>query len=326
MRATACKRFLESKNHRVDLVSINEDSFSKMSFFYQRVKAYLGDKESALMEEIARRVETKLKKGNYEAVIGIESLFSYVLTKNLDCLKVFSWEAMGADEVYFASSSSRTSDFEHVRRFREMELEICRCSNYVIFPWETTENYVRKNIYDGPNFLTVRYGCFPKGKPASFFFPPSVVSIGCLGGYWSNTALLSFLTRISPYRLDVYGSPRPHRKYRLKYKGFAPSLDVLYNYQFGLNTVSKDVFRRNHFSSRILTYLAYGLPVLSPEWMQLSYELKGCLPYNEKNFVDLINQYSERNLWEELSREAYAQAHELDWNITLKPLEKIFSK
>ena len=207
-----------------------------------------------------------------------------------------------------------------------MELKICQSSDYVIFPWETTESYVRKNIYDGTNFLTVRYGCVPQNKPASFFFPPSVVSVGCLGGYWSNVELLSYLTKISPYNISAYGSPRPRKKYRLKYKGFAPSLDVLYNYQFGLNTISKDAFRRNHFSSRILTYLAYGLPVLSPDWMLLSHQLKGCLPYNETNFVDIVDRCSERSVWEKLSQEAHKQAQELDWNNTLKPLEKMISK
>jgi hypothetical protein len=248
------------------------------------------------------------------------------LTKNFDCLKIFSWEAMGADEVYFASNSKRTFDFEHVRRFRDMELEICHHSDYVVFPWETTENYVRKNIYDGNNFLTVRYGCTPKSKPVSYFFPPSIVSVGGLGAYWSNIELLSKLTSNTLYNIDVYGGPRPQRKHRLNYKGFAPSLDVLYNYQFGLNTVSKDIFRRNHFSSRILTYLAYGLPVLSPDWMQLSHELKGCLPYDEDSFVNIIDQYSEKSHWERVSQEAYKQAQELDWNKTLIPLEKIFSE
>ena len=326
VRARAFKTYLESKNHEVELITINESWFSEIGFFYQRFKAHLTDKEPGLMREIARRIEKKIKKANYQAVIGIESLFSYVLTKNLDCLKIFSWEAMGADEVYFATNSARTFDFERFRRFREMELEICKNSDYVIFPWETTENYVRKNIYDGSNFLTIRFGCCPQSKTVSHFFPPSIVSVGGLGAYWTNDELLSHLTDISPYVIDVYGNSQPRKKHRLNYKGFAPSLDVLYNYQFGLNTVSKDAFRRNHFSSRILAYLAYGLPVLSPDWMQLSHELKGCLPYNEDNFVDLVDKYSDRNLWEKLSKDAYAQARDLDWNITLKPLEKLISE
>ena len=34
IRAAAYKNFLESKNHQVDLLSINEGWFSEVSFFY----------------------------------------------------------------------------------------------------------------------------------------------------------------------------------------------------------------------------------------------------------------------------------------------------
>jgi hypothetical protein len=68
------------------------------------------------------------------------------------------------------------------------------------------------------------------------------------------------------------------------------------------------------------------LPVLSPDWMKFSHEIEGCLPYNEDNFVELVDKYSDKILWEKLSGEAHAQARELDWDVTLKPLEKIISK
>jgi hypothetical protein len=241
-------------------------------------------------------------------------------------LKIFSWEAMGADELYFEQCASNTVNLERIRCLRKMELEICQASDYVIFPWETTENYVRKHIYDGDNFVTIRYGCNPQSKLVPYSFPPSIVSIGLLKHNWAGKSLLSQLTQNSPYAIDVYGKVKPERKYHLNYKGFAESLDILYNYQFGLNTISKDVFRQNHFSSKPLNYIAYGLPVLSPDWMQLSHQLKGCLPYNEKNFNDVIDKYSEKENWEKISREAFEQAKELDWKITLQPLEKIISK
>jgi hypothetical protein len=278
------------------------------------------------MKKIADKLESKIRKGKYDVVIGNESLFSYVLTRDLGCLKIFSWEAPIADELYFDPYIKKNSDLDRIHRVREMELEICTHSDYVVFPWETTENFVRKNIYDGSNFITIRYGCYPQSKPASYFFPPSIVSLGTLKEYWANKELLSHLTNVSPYIINVYGKFRPERKYKLNYKGFASSLDVLYNYQFGLTTVSKDILRRNHFSSRTLAYLAYGLPVLSPDWMRLSHELKGCLPYNEDNFVDLVDKYSDKDSWEKLSKEAHEQARELDWKITLEPLERIIAQ
>jgi hypothetical protein len=329
VRAMAYKNFLQSKNYCVDTLSYDEIWQSRIGFFFQRAMAHalwrLSPHKLRFIKKTADLLESKIKSGKYDVVIGVESHLSYVFTRDLSCLKIFSWEAM-TDELYFNPRRKKDSELEGIRRFREMEFEICKHSDYVVFPWETSENYVRKHFWDGSNFLTIRYGCYPQSKPVSFSFPPAIVSIGYLNGYWVNKELLSYLTSISPYILNVYGKPRPERKYKLNYKGFASSLDVLYDYQFGLNTVSKDIYRRNHFSSRPLGYIAYGLPVLSPDWMKFSHEIRGCLPYNEDNFVDLIDQYSEKSAWEKLSREAHEQARELDWNVTLKPLEKIISK
>jgi hypothetical protein len=327
-RAKAYKDFLESKDHCVTMLSFDEDIISKVWFFYQRALRHL-EKDKGwhrFLEKLADRLESRIKREKYDAVIGVETPFSYVLSRDLGCLKIFSWEAVGADEIYFRQFVNKTFDIDSVRRFRKMELEICKASDYVVFPWKTTENYVRKYIFDGNNFITIKYGCNPKNRLVSYFFPVSIVSMGTLRQYWSNKPLLSYLTRISPYEIDVYGTYRPPSKYNLNYKGFAASRDVLYNYQFGLNTISKDILRRNHHSSRILTYLEYGLPVLSPDWMQFSYEIDGVLPYNEDNFVDILEKYSDPDEWEKISKKAYAQALELDWKEVLKPLERIFEK
>jgi hypothetical protein len=134
------------------------------------------------------------------------------------------------------------------------------------------------------------------------------------------------LSKISPYKIEAYGKYRPEAKYQINYKGFASSLDTLYNYQFGINTISKDNFRKNHFSSRIINYLAYGLPVLYPEWQEFPKKLMGCVPYNEDNFVEIIDAYSTKEEWGKLCSDAKKQGMELDWNITLKPLEKLITK
>jgi hypothetical protein len=327
-RAEAYKNFLQSKNHYVDTVSFDEAYTSEVWYFYQRARAHLLDKEpeSRLMKKIADKLESRIKREKYDAVIGVETLFSYVLTRELGCLKIFSWECIGADEIYFQQYVTKNVNLDRIRHLRKMELEICRASGYVIFPWKTTENYVRKYVWNGDNFVTIKYGCHPKNKTVSYFFPVSIVSLGNLRSYWSNKELLSYLTRISPYVIDVYGAYRPPRKYHLNYKGFAPSCDILNNYQFGLNTISKDIFRQNHHSSRILTYLAYGLPVFSPDWLKFSYEVKGVLPYNEDNFVEILEKYSEPDEWNKISKEAYKQALELDWREVLQPLERLIEK
>ena len=325
IRADAYKKFLQSRNYYVDIITVDEIWQSKAHHLYQRARARISGREPRIMEKISNRIEKKVKGAKYDVIIGVESLLSYVLTKDLGCLKIFSWESSLADEFYFESPRKENFDIDRIRRVRKMELEICEKSDYVAFPWESTENYVKKNICNRSNFLTIRFGCYPESKSARHFFPASIISLGGLSGYYQNAELLSYLTTISPYVIDAYGN-KPKKKRLINYKGFAPSLDILGNYQFGLNTITKDIFRRNHFSSKVLTYLAYGLPVLSPDWMQLSHDLKGCVPYNESNFVELVDKYSEINEWEKLSKEAREQASELDWKITLKPLEKLISK
>lgn len=324
IRAEAYRDFLKSMNHEVNVIGFpGEDLSSKLWYYYQRGIARFGSHEKRHMIKTADKLEKKIKKGKYDVIMGVETPFSYVLTRELNCLKIFSCEALEAEELYYTESSNLS---DRVRNYRELELDILKKSDYVIFPWKTTEKYARKYVWNGDNYVTIPYGCYPQNITSSFSHPVSIVSLGTLGSYWSNKELLSHLTRISPYVIDVYGKTKPSRRYHLNYKGFAPSLNILLNYQFGLNTISKDNYRRNHFSSRLLGYIAFGLPVLSPDWMQFSHEIKGCLPYNENNFVDLVCKYSDKDLWMKLSEEAHEQARELDWNITLKPLEKIIAK
>lgn len=323
-RMLAYKDFLQSKNHNVSLIQLPSDNFSgKLWFYYQRFRARLQDHEKRYIKKTADLLEKRIKKGQYDVVIGVETPLSYVFTRDLGCLKIFSCEALEADQLYF---SKKFGNLDRIHSLREMEIEILQKSDHVIFPWKTTENYVRKYVWNGDNFVTIKYGCYPQEKVVSYFFPMSIVSLGTVGFYWSNRELLSYLTHISPYTVDVYSRHKPPGRYRLNYKGFASSLDVLYSYQFGLNTVSKDVFRQNHFSSRPLGYLSYGLPVLSPDWLQLSKELKGCIPYNENNFIDLVDKYSDKESWEKLSKAAIDQARELDWRKTLEPLEDLVTQ
>lgn len=321
-RIMAFRDFLTSRNHSVDLVQFPGESYATtIWYYYQRAYArYIRGHERRHMVKTADRLEKRIREKKYDVVIGVETPFSYVLTRDLGCLKIFSCETLQADELYF----SKKVDLERVRSLREMEQEILMKSDYVVFPWETTENYARKHIWDGKNFLTLKFGCYPQNKTVSYFYPVSIIHLGQLWGYWTNKELLSYLTRTSPYVIHVYGSDKPPRKYHLNYKGFAKSLDIFYNYQFGLETASKGTFRLH--SSKIMSYIAYGLPALSPDWMKFSHELKGVLPYNETNFVDIIEKYSDRDQWEKLSKEAYQQALDLDWRITLKPLEKLIEK
>jgi hypothetical protein len=321
----AYTNFLLSKGHVVNKITVPGNNFpSRVWYYYQRGTARLSGHEKRHMIKTADLLEKRIRREAYDVVIGVETPQSYVLTRELNCLKIFSCLSLEADQLYF---SSKTVDNERVRTLRAMELEIMEKSDNVIFPWKTTENYVRRNIWNGNNLSTIKYGCYPKDKIASYFFPVSIISFGHLWGYWSNKELLSNLSLVSPYHIDVYSQYKPPRKYHLNYKGRMPMpRELICSYQFGLNTITKDSFRKNHFASRPLGYMAYGLPVLSPDWMQLSKELKGCIPYNESNFVDLVDKYSEKENWEKLSQDAIGQAKELDWRKTLEPLEKMITQ
>lgn len=322
-RSKAYTKFLASKGFTVDTIHFPGDDLSlKVWYYYQSGLSLFIDREKRKMKKIAEKLETRIKERHYDAVIGVETWCSYVLTKKLDCLKIFSCESLMADEYYF----SKRYDMETISNLRQMELEILQNADYTVFPWKTTENYVRKYIWNGSNLLTIKYGCYPQNKLAAYFFPLSIISLGSVDSYWGNPRLLSHLNQVSPYVIDFYAKNKPDKEYNLNYKGYASSLDVLRNYQFGLNLISKDAFRRNHHSSRILSYLAYGLPVLSPDWLQFSHDLKGVLPFNEDNFLDIIDNNSDPDKWAKVSKEAYEQAIELDWNKVLLPLQKLIAK
>jgi hypothetical protein len=318
-RVLAFQRYLLQKGHRVVVFTFPNEPFEKVWRIYQLALGRATRNIRRIMEKWGERIEERIRKEKADAVIGVETKFSYVLTKNLNSLKIFSLEAPESIERSYMNRYTQ----DEIESLKELEIEIMKSSDYVIFPWETTERFTRENLWDGSNFVTIRYGCYPsEGKP-SYAHPPSIISLGSLKFYWSNKELLSYLTKISPYNIDVYGKFKPEMKYNLNYRGYANSLKILYQYQFGLNTVSQDPFRQNHFSSRIINYLAYGLPVLFPQWQKYPNDLRGCIPYSKDNFVEVVNKYSERVMWERLVEKAKRQGHELDWNHTLKPLDKI---
>jgi hypothetical protein len=49
----------------------------------------------------------------------------------------------------------------------------------------------------------------------------------------------------------------------------------------------------------------------------------GSIPYDEDNFMEQLERYSNESEWRIKSDEAYEQARKLDWNNTLQVLEKI---
>jgi hypothetical protein len=322
LRVNAFYKFLKSYGHEVDVVTIPGKDSNRMWYYYYS-SLHLTIKDFPyLVKKIGEKLEKIIKSKNYDVVIAVETLFSYVLTKEINCLKLFSCESLESEERYY----NKGSHLEEIHRIRDIEYEIFDNSDYVIFPWDSTEKYVRKYIYNDKKIKTIKYGCYPTDRCPSYFYPVSIISLGSLKFYWSNKSLLSHLTEISPYIIDVYGKYKPENKYNINYKGFAESLDIVYNYQFGLNTISRDTFRKNHFSSRVISYLGYGLPVLYPDWQEFPKELHGCIPYNDDNFVEIIDKNSEKEIWMKKSLDAKNQGRLLSWDTTLLALEELIAK
>lgn len=322
VRIKEITKFIERLNHQVDMIYFPDNQiYSKMWHLSQRAFSRLYGKEPRLMKTVAKKAKKILEKKKYDVVIGVETRESYVLTENLDAVKIFVCESLESDQMKY----SNLYDEKRINDLKDMELEIMQNSDYVVFPWETSEEYTRRTFWNGNNFLTARYGCNPKGMKVKFSNQPKIINLGNLWGYWTNKELLSHLTQISPYDIDVYSRFKPAKKYKINYKGYAKSLDIHQEYQFGLNTVSKDPYKRNWFTARPTEYISYGLPVLSPDWHEYTKDLKGFIMYNEDNFLDLLRYYSIEENWSQKSQEAVEQSYELDWNKTLEPFEKILS-
>jgi hypothetical protein len=137
--------------------------------------------------------------------------------------------------------------------------------------------------------------------------------------YWSNPSLLIELTRRSPFPLHVYGKinvPLPG----VEHFGYVEDeWELLRKYHLGLNTVSMDPLRKTGFSSKVLTYLSLGMPVISSDWQNFSHQVSGVVPYKLENFVELVERHHDPLVWQELSDQAYAEAQELHWDKILAP-------
>ena len=94
-RSIAYKNFLMSHGFSVDEIKFpGDDLSSKFLFYYQHGLARLVGHEKRHMKTTADLLEKIIKKERYDVVIGIDTPWSYVLTRNLDCLKIFSCESL----------------------------------------------------------------------------------------------------------------------------------------------------------------------------------------------------------------------------------------
>ena len=275
---------------------------------------------------LSDELEREIKKDKYDVLMGRESTASYVLRKDWDCLKIFDLGNVSYLENYYSGK-----DYSYIDNIYNREMEIFSNVDYILCQHSLLTQYVKKQVFNSDKIVTVRLGCLPAKRIARFKKPAKLVFAGIQKFFPHNHMLLSYLTKISPYKIDCFGTenvtnlffPAPFR-----YMGFKPylQLDFLADYQFGLITVTRDIFRQYSPSTKFGDYFAHGLPVFFPEWMKEGYEYKGCIPYNEDNFVELIQKYATKEKWENMSKQVLQQAAELTWDKVLQPLVDIIEK
>ena len=323
VRPKEIEKFLTNEGHEVIIYNTHKKNKEN------KIKEILGFiapkyfKNKILINSLLKRaeiLEKNIKEIKPDVVICESEMDSYVLTKNLNCIKIYDAASPWVDELHFGGKLEN----KYYKILRKMEIEIYKKSDFVSFHWENYAKYVKKNIYDGENIFIMNWGCIPKKIKAKYSKKPKIIFMGYLKGYWNNLSLLSRLSK--KYPIDVYGGPPPDSSLGLNYKGYAPSTDILSDYQFGLITITDDELRKSSFSSKHLEYMSYGLPVLTPDWRKDILLEPFSIPYNEDNFLEQIEKYSKKGKWEVMSKKCYSQAKKWRWKNQLKPLLKILNK
>ena len=329
LRSKKIKEFLEKNGYIVELINTYPNKIkSRSSVMIRKIRRFFIPRflrNYIFILDIKRRaiaLQKEITKRQPDVLICESEMDSYVLTKPMSCLKIFDCSTPWVDELFY---SGDLSNFAY-KLLRRLELEIYKKSSYVAFHWDNYTNYVKKYIYKGKNLFILNWGCNPKKVKARFKKTPRIVYLGKLDGYWINIELLSRLSKI--YEIDVYGAPEPPRELGLNYKGYVPitETNVLAEYQFGLVTLSNDRLRAHGFSAKHLEYMSYGLPVLTPEWRKDPRLEKYSILYNEKNFLQKIEEYSSKDKWQKISNMCFNKAKDWDWEKVLKPLAEIIEK
>lgn len=342
IRPIELKKFLEKKGHKVTLIN-NESIYTanKKKKHTENNRFYTLLHKNALnlfenyvtgwtyylyfllkQQKRVHAIKKIIVKNRFDLLIFENHINAYV-AKNLSNIPyILDLDSPYIDELYITGKLNQNAYSKIINEYKK----IYKKAKYINFQWHLYADYIKKNVYNGKNFVEVNFGCNVKNKSlrAKYKNKPKIIFLGYLGGKWVNLPLLSKLSKL--YDIDVYGGPEPEKKWGLNYKGYAQNTNILKNYQFGLITISNDKLRQSSFSSKHLEYISYGLPVLTPEWRQDIILKDVSIYYNEENFLDTIKKYSNKNNWQKLSDRSYKKAKELQWTYVLKPLEDIINK
>ena len=313
------RRFLESCGIQVDFYDGN--LYTLREFQRQGADPSLG--KVPILKRVLQEIAFQLNEHKYSIIIATEREDIF-LEQLPDCSRRFYYCTIPFtyDHYYRWLYNGDPEAENKLHKALEIEHRIYDSADIITFAWNTYENFVRKNGYNGNNIFSHPglgwYGCEPRKKRVEY---QEVLKLTYLGhiDYWSNPKLLEDLTERTPFPIDCYG--RTHVPISgINHFGYIQDeWEILKKYQFGLNTVSTDPLRKAAISSKVLTYISAGLPALSPEWQISSHQIAGVIPYNIENFVELVENHHDRDVWQNFSDMAYAQARELRWEKILLP-------
>jgi hypothetical protein len=265
---------------------------------------------------LRRKILAKdLSLDDFDMIVGAHPADSELTFEPTSARKLYDCMTPWADELFY---EGKLTERQH-RRFRAREARVMEAADLLSFSWETYARYsVEHYGISGRNFCQLNWGCTRSPVRVRFQSPPRIVFLSSLSSNFINLPLLSRLSKLYP--IDVYGGPPPDPALGLNYLGWAPP-SVLLDYQIGLITISTDPLRCDGFSAKNLQYIAHGLPVLVPAWRRNMHLIRGSIPYTEESFLSVIESLHDEREWQRVSDEAYAQAHELEWDNVLAPLD-----
>lgn len=239
--------------------------------------------------------------------------------KRVADIQILDLPSPQAEEKYYGGLITNKT----YRKYKKYEVKMYSRADHISFHWHTYAEYVKAHKYNGANFIDMSYGVNQKSFKAKYNAEPKIIFMGLLKGSWVNLSLLGELCR-SNKNIDVFGGPKPPISYGINYKGYAPTKDIMQEYQFGLITISKDPLRKNSFSSKQLEYMSFGLPVISPSWRRDKLLDDATIYYDDVNdFAKKVGIFTKKNRWDEKSNKSIILSKQLSWQKAFRSLDAI---
>lgn len=332
VRGRAMRDFLRGAGHHVDVLTpgagVREAFLRSRVGFAARLGRRLSGRATLphLWDHMADRLEPQIRRGAYDAVIGRGQDVSVAFTRGLGVRTLLDM----ANVVFLEEYYSWGANPAEVAETFEKEAAVLRASDAILSPHPLLGRLLLEHFGDDGALAArthvVPLGCDPARRVARWSGTPRIVYAGSYY-YIQDPYLLSLLSRRSPLPVHCFGPSDPNRPFLpapLDYRGYAPEIEFLADYQFGLITLSRDRLRAFSPATKLPYYLAHGLPVLFPAWMREGHDYPDCaVPYTEDDFAEVVRGIASEARWAVLSRAALARAGGLGWERAFAPLEAV---